>query len=50
MLTRREACEKLGVSWFSIRNIEVGQRTPGKELAKKMADLYNCDLIEMLGI
>jgi len=47
-LSRNTAAEQLGISWFHLRNIETGQKYPGKGLILKMCDVYGCDLLEML--
>jgi DNA-binding XRE family transcriptional regulator len=47
-LTRKEAAEKLGISIFHLRNIENDQKSPSKQVALKMSDLYSCSVRELI--
>lgn len=47
-LTRKDAANLLGISWYYLRNIENGQRIPGRNILVKMSALYKCSLEELL--
>ena len=39
-----ETAEKLGISAFSLRSYEAGERIPRDEIKLRIADLYNVDI------
>lgn len=43
-LSRKEASEKLGVSYSHISKIETGNRKPGRDLIEKMSEIYDCSI------
>lgn len=49
-LTRKEASEKLGISWYHLRNIENNQRIPGRNVIIKMSSLYKCTINELFSL
>jgi transcriptional regulator with XRE-family HTH domain len=47
-ISRLEASKELGISYEHLRNIENGQKEPGKPLILKMSKLYLCDTLRLL--
>ncbi len=47
-LSRKDVALLLGVSLYHIRNIENGQRTPGKNILLKMSKIYRCKIEDLI--
>jgi transcriptional regulator with XRE-family HTH domain len=47
-ISRKDAATKLNISIFYLRNIETGQRTPGRDVLIRMGELYKCSVDEIL--
>lgn len=39
-----EATKPLSISCSMLNKIEIGDRAPGRELVKRMANIYNCTI------
>jgi transcriptional regulator with XRE-family HTH domain len=42
--TGKEAANLLGISYSMLHKIEEGVKLPGRDLIKKMAEVYKCDV------
>ncbi|GIW49163.1 MAG: hypothetical protein KatS3mg079_639 [Caloramator sp.] len=42
--TAKEAAKSLGISYSMYHKIETGYREPGKELIKKMCEIFHCSI------
>jgi len=49
-LSRKDVATLLDISVYYVRNIENGQRTPGKNILVKMSKLYKCRIEELLNV
>lgn len=47
-LTRKDVAIILEISIYHVRNIETGQRSPGKNILLKMSKLYKCKVEDLL--
>ena len=49
-LSRKDAAYILNISLYYLRNIENGQRVPGRNVLIKMSKLYKCSLEDLLKV
>lgn len=49
-LSRKDVAILLDVSTYHIRNIENGQREPGKNILIKMSKIYKCKVEHLLSV
>ena len=47
-MTRKEISEAIGISTQTVKQYEEGERTPGTENLKKLANVFNCHPMDLL--